>query len=299
MRFVAIIAALAPAVSAAAAQAPPDIALIDTAVLAAPLLRESSGVTPSARRPGLFWSLNDSGNRPLLFVTDSTGRDLGYVRVAGARTIDWEELTSGPCPRQEGRCLFIGDIGDNNERRRHISIYVLPEPDPPVSEGDTLRSVAVTDSLLLRYPRANHDAEAMAIGPDRSLLIITKDRWSPPVMFRAPIDSGPGPVTMQRVGELPIAVSMTRGRLVTGAAISPDGRWLAVRTYISLHFFRLGGAQPEALTDRNGIPIPVIESQGEAISFDGNERLVLTSERGSTNHAIFTRLRLLNLQNHP
>ena len=271
------------------------VEVLDTAVLRAPLLNESSGVTASARRPGIYWTINDSGNRPLLFATDSAGNDLGFVRVSGARAVDWEDISAGPCPRRAGRCLYIGDIGDNNERRRQVVVYALDEPDPPTSAADTLRVVTVTDSLILRYPVGAHDAEALVIAPDRWLLVVTKDRSDPAVVFGAPLDSIAGVAVLRRIAELPIAISMTRGRLVTGAAVSPDGRWLAVRTYISLHLFRFAAGRFEPLDDRNGMTLPVVESQGEGIAFEGNDRVVLTSERGSSNHAILTRLRLTNL----
>lgn len=269
--------------------------LLDTAVLRSPLLDESSGVAASARRPGIYWTINDSGNRPLLFATDSAGNDLGFVRVAGASAVDWEDLAAGPCPRRTGRCLYIGDIGDNNERRRQVVVYALDEPDPPRSAADTLRVVTVTDSLNLRYPVGAHDAEALVIAPDRWLLLVTKDRSDPAAVFGAPLDSITSGAILRRMAELPIAISMTRGRLVTGAAVSPDGRWLAVRTYISLHLFRFAAGRFVPLDGRNGLTLPVVETQGEGITFEANDRVVLTSERGSSNHAILTRLRLTNL----
>lgn len=281
------------AAGAPAAAQEPGLELADTAVLAAPGLHESSGIVVSARRPGIIWTINDSGNRPLLFATDSSGRDRGFVRVRGANLVDWEDLSAGPCPGSSEACLYIGDIGDNNRRRRRVVVYVLPEPDAPSAPGDTLREIVVRDSIVLRYPDRAHDAEALAITPDRWLLIVTKDLGDDPGLYRAPIDSTGGVRTLEFLGDLPIATGFVRGRLVTGSAVSPDGRLLAVRTYISLHLFRLSaGGRTTPLLPRNGIPIPVVETQGEAIAFDGNERLVLTSERGRSGHAIISRLRL-------
>src|SRR5262245_26085772 len=44
-------------------------------------LLESSGVAVSATQPGVLFTINDSGNEPLLFATDSTGADRGVWRV--------------------------------------------------------------------------------------------------------------------------------------------------------------------------------------------------------------------------
>ena len=159
----ALYAAAAATAPASAGAQEPAVTLIDTAVLMAPRLGESSGIAASRHRPGVFWTHNDSGDGPILYATDSTGADLGYVTVAWARNFDWEDLGAGPCTRSSGTCLFVGDVGDNGARRPVINVYVLPEPEPPSNPGDTLRSAAVEDIIVLRYPDRPHDAEAIAI----------------------------------------------------------------------------------------------------------------------------------------
>ena len=279
--------------AAAAFLQTPAITLLDTAVIRSARAHESSGLAPSRRYPGHFWTINDSDNEPLLLGLDSAGADRGFVRVRGARNIDWEDLALGPCPRRQDSCLFIADIGDNYSRRHSVIIYIVPEPEAPTSPSDTLREAAVLDSIVLRYPDGRHDAEALAITPDRWLLVITKDRAETPKLYRTPLDSTGPRRRLTLVGELPIATGMVRGRLVTGAAVAPGGRWLAVRTYVSIHLFRLSqSGQTETLLPRGGIVIPVVEMQGEAISFDRDDRLVLSSERGREGHAIMTRLRI-------
>ena len=137
---------------------------------------ESSGVIASRKYPGVFWTINDSGNDPLLFATDSAGADLGYLRVQGASNFDWESLSIGPCTRTRGTCLFIGDTGGNNGRRPFISVYVVPELQPPAGPDDTLRTVLAQDTLRLVYPDSQqHDAEAIAVVGEQ-LWLVTKDR---------------------------------------------------------------------------------------------------------------------------
>src|SRR5262245_12947688 len=60
-------------------------------------LLESSGVVASSTQPGVLFTINDSGNEPLLFATDSTGADRGVWRVTGATNDDWEAIADGPC----------------------------------------------------------------------------------------------------------------------------------------------------------------------------------------------------------
>lgn len=269
--------------------------LLDTAVIASPRLTESSGVVPSRRRAGFYWTHNDSGDGPRLYATDSLAADLGSLLVEPARAVDWEDMAAGSCVIAPGWCLYAGDIGDNDRRRPFIVVYRLREPAPPEGPADTLRAAPLLDSIVVRYPDRPHDAEAMVVTREGQLLIITKDRQPGPILYRAPLDRAS--VVLERVAILPVSTDPLRGRLVTGADISPDGRILALRTYTTLHFFELGrAASPTMLTLPEGLPIPVVESQGEAVAFDAPSRLVLTSERGMRDHAILTRLMVRGLE---
>jgi len=288
--FAAACAARAPALLA---QARLRLVLVDTAVLSAPRLDESSGIAPS-RRPGVYWTHNDSGDGPFLYATDSTGRDLGRIRVEGARNVDWEDLARAPCAAPPGTCLFVGDIGDNSARRRWIVVYVVPEPEPPSGPADTERRVVAIDSIRLRYPDHPHDAEALAVTPEGRLLIITKDLSHPARLFSAPLAGhGRDPVVLEPVCTLAMGINPLVGRLATGAALSPDGLWLVVRTYVSLHVFALDGCRP--LLPERGIGLPVVETQGEGVTFEAPGRLVTSSERGTVGHAVLVRYQLLGL----
>lgn len=268
------------------------VVLVDTAVIAAPRLGESSGVAASSR-PGVYWTHNDSGDGPFIYATDSTGRDLGVWRIAGAAARDWEDMASGPCVVRPGRCLYLADIGDNGRRRPHVVIYRIEEPAPPAGPGADSGTVPLLDSIVLRYADTPHNAEGLAVTPDGRLLITAKDLRDPALLFTAPADQPHATLAVRCT--LNIRTDPLRGRIVTGMALSPDARFLAVRTYSSLHVFRADdGCTP--LTPPNGMVIPVVETQGEAIAFErANDRLVMTSERGPAGHAILTRLRLEGL----
>jgi len=284
----------------AGAQARLRVELVDTAVLQARHLTESSGVAASARVRGVLWTHNDSGDEPRLYATDSAGHDLGWVRVTGATNLDWEDMASAPCPGTATPCLVVADIGDNARRRPFVVIYELAEPMPPLAPSDTTRQTSIRSAAVLRYPDHPHDAEAIVAEHSGTRLIITKELAGQPRVYRVPRRTAPqraGQVdTLQFVGPLNLAPSLPRMRLVTGAAVSPDGQILVVRTYSSLHFYRLhGDSLPTPLTAPGGLPIPVVEPQGEGVAFSGPDRLILTSERGSANHALISRLRVLGM----
>jgi hypothetical protein len=290
--------ALAAALLVVGAQVPTQgavrLEILSTAALTAPRLVESSGAATSVLAPGVVWTHNDSGDGPFLYATDLHGHDRGRVRVAGARAVDWEDLAAAPCLVVPGRCLYVGDIGDNARRRRSVVVYRLREPPPPHGPADTLGVVPLLDSLVLRYPDRPHDAEALAVAGDGTLLVITKDRSGPAVAFSTTATAGPTTRRLGPVGPLDMQTGLLTGRLVTGAALAPGDSLLAVRTYVSIHFFRWrAGSGLTPLGTRKGITIPVVEPQGEGVAFDGPDRLVLTSERGEATAGTITSLRIV------
>jgi hypothetical protein len=248
-------------------------------------LVESSGVAVSRAHAGVLWTHNDSGDGPYLYATDLRGRDRGFLLVPGATAVDWEDIALGPCPTRRGSCLYLADTGDNLERRALVAVYAVPEPDPPVASGDTLRTSAAPAVLHLSYPDGAHDIEAIYVSPRDSALYlvskggsggirvyrVTRAQWSAPVVATATL-----------VQTLDIRPSAEAGRLVTGAAIRPDGRVVAIRTYGEIYLFTpiVGGRLAPARERPCDIAGLEAGGGGEAIDFFDDSTLVLTSEAG-------------------
>ncbi len=237
-------------------------------------LDESSGVASSRQYPGTLWTHND-GDEPVIFVTDTTGAALGTVRLR-TEVDDWEDIALGPCGRST--CLYLADTGDNRERRPTVRIHRLPEPDPATTRAGV---VAGAEVLQLRYPDGPQDVEAMWVDPSGDVQLVTKGRRGEIRQFRVPAGAWGArrPAVAQPLARLPIENIRRLDRFVTGAAISPDGRHVALRTYGEVYFFERG---------RNGVlrlpaaPLACslggIDIQGEGIAWLDAERLVLTSE---------------------
>lgn len=243
-------------------------------------VRESSGVAPSRRYPSILWTHNDSGDGPFVYATDLNGDALGAYRIGHATAVDWEDIALGPCPSAEAAapsCLYISDLGDNAERRRGGTIYIVPEPPPPNDAGDTSRVIDAIHSIRVRYADGSHDTEAILVSPGGDVSVVTKGWSGTVVRFFIPHDSvGQNAITLAPYDTLPIKPTRSLGRLVTGAAVAPSGRRAVVRTYTELFFFRLDGSR---LTP-DGPPcwLGPTEPQGEGVGFLDEDELVLTSE---------------------
>lgn len=255
-------------------------------------LRESSGVALSRAHPDLIWTHNDSGDGPYLYATDSAGVVRARIEVRGARNVDWEALTIGPCPGRAWRgraCLFVGDTGDNAEQRSRVVLYAVPEPDPARADSGGMITTPVARALRLHFPDRPRDAEALAALPDGSLTLVTKGRTGPVLRFTIPARAWEmEDFDLASPDTLPIEPRMLAGRWVTDAAVDPSGTRAVVRTYTELYFFRVGARWTLA-----GPPcrFGFVEPQGEGVAFREDGSLLLTSERTRAGSAVYTVVR--------
>jgi hypothetical protein len=264
----------------------------DTATIASRAradLDESSALVMSSTDPGVLFTINDSGNEPVLFAIDTAGVDRGAWRVRQATNVDWEALAVGPCRRVGAtRCLYIGDVGDNEGAHGTRTIYRVPEP--RARDAAYVGSLTA-ERLTFTYPDRRHDVEAMYVAPDGDVVLITKRplrtlfrHLRPALVFRLPA----GAWTSKRsvVAVLDDSLSVVPGssplRLITDASISPDASHLSVRTYSQLFIYALDRSSGRvrfstlpAICDLT----PLGEAQGEGVAWvNATGRFAFSSE---------------------
>ena len=231
-------------------------------------LPEASGLAVSQHDSQLFWTHNDSAE-PYVFAVAADGSVRGRVRVAGASVKDWEAVTTGPCA--DGTCLFVGDIGDNDLARTGIIVYMTREP--RVDESATEDALAIEAT----YPEGPQDAEAMFIADGR-LYVVTKGEGTPIRLYRFPSLDGQSPQRLELVATIAGGDSRKAYR-VTDAAVSPDQRWIAMRTNDLVLFFD----RQQLLNGAVGTPLAfdartLNEPQGEGIAWSDAQTLFLAGE---------------------
>jgi hypothetical protein len=237
---------------------------------------ESSGLAASRRSDGVLWTHNDSGDDPLLFATDRRGRALARFIVTGAKSKDWEDIAAGPGPR--GPSLYIGDIGDNLSRRKNAVVYRVPEPIVDVTKTDVEGSTAPAERFPFRYPDGRHNAETLLVHPASGEIFIITKGIDPPIVYRFPRPLKPNQIViLERVARLTGISSM-----LTGGAVAPDGRRVALRDYLLLYEYRLpnGRPFPSIFRETPERILFAIETQGEAITYRRDGRALLTTSEG-------------------
>jgi len=241
---------------------------------------ESSGLVASRAHPGVFWTHNDSGDVPRLFAIDASGALLGEFRVAGATHRDWEDIAA-----DDAGHLFAGDFGNNNNDRRDLVVYRIPEPDPTAVTG-----VARVDRTLRfrfadqhAYPdpeRRNFDAEAL-FWMDGALYLFTKHRSNAATkLYRLSIESSGAESVLEPLARLPLPDE--RGaRMVTAADYQlVDGGLLALLTYRAIHLFAREDTPGVAFREIHRIAlVPRRVGQIESLAWDGDALLFGNEQR--------------------
>ena len=242
------------------------------AVTPLPGLSEASGLAVGRRTPARLWTHNDSGE-PILFALDARGTVEGRVRVTGAAVEDWEAIAAGPCG--SGSCLYIGDIGDNEARRKRITVYRVAEPDG--ASG----SAAVTAVFHATYPDGAHDAEALLVAGDGRLHVVTKGETGPVAIYRFPAQLTPGAtMRLERVGAAGAQKPDAASR-VTDGAVSPDGQWVVLRTRSILSFYRASDLFAGQWRAASRIDLTRLkEPQGEGVALGAGNTAYLAGEGG-------------------
>jgi hypothetical protein len=217
-------AALVPPVPAGQ-KVDPGVLLVGR--IAPPRLTESSGLVASRRHAGVFWTHNDGGGgrRQVLYAITREGKALGEWLVAGATLVDWEDLAIGA-----GGKLYVGDVGNNEGRRRELAVYELDEPDPHASGV-----CRVNRRWQLRYPAAPFNCEALFVWQSQGYLVSKLVNDARARMYRFSLSKPEEPQVIEEVAILRVESP------VTGAALSADGSMLALVAKAGAYVFPIKG----------------------------------------------------------
>ncbi len=292
--LISLVLAVAGGACARATTAAPFAGPIVAGQLEAPPKREASGLAVSRANPDLLWIHDDSGGKAELYAIDGTGRARGSLPIGGVKNEDWEDVAAG---RLDGRdWLIIGDIGDNDARRRELAIHFVPEPTLASLSRSGALAARPAATLRLRYADGPRDCESLALDPiERTLYLLTK-RDLPPRLYRVALPSPltSGEVTAQFVCLVPHLPQPTaeqlklKGHLGKRRAqpcamdFAADGSAAVVLTYGDVVVFpRAPGESWAQVFGRPPVRLaPHALPQAEAVAFAPDGRHLLVASEG-------------------
>ena len=175
------------------------------------------------------------GGANKIYQVNFSGELLKGIRIENAKNKDWEDMAMD----NKGN-IYIGDIGNNNNRRKSLVIYKIDNPE----EGD---GELKAKKIKYNYPEQKdfppkkknlkYDAEAMFYR-EGHLYIITKNRASPfdgeSLIYKVP--SKKGEYDAELVTSF-IPCKDRYGCRITGADISPSGEKIVLLSYGKLWVF--------------------------------------------------------------
>ncbi|MEV6690786.1 hypothetical protein AB0M35_04840 [Micromonospora sp. NPDC051196] len=239
-------------------------------------LREMSGLVVTRNGYIVINDSTDQDDRKRVFYLNKdcqVVRDVGY---SGGGPFDTEDLAVSPDKKK----LWIADTGDNvtsRQRRERVAVWSMP--------------VDGSKQLVLHrlsYPGGKpHDAEALLIGDDNLPLIITKVTAGKAEIFApdGPLKTGDTePVPMKKLGDITLPKTDTENPLstfgrvaITGAARSPDGSRVVLRTYADAFEYDVqNGDIVGALTTGTPRVTALADPFGEAIAYSTDGKTFLT-----------------------
>ncbi|MGC1211540.1 MAG: hypothetical protein WA890_09805 [Micromonospora sp.] len=244
-------------------------------------LTELSGLVATKTGYIVVNDSSDTESRKKVFYLDAkceiSKEPVGYT---GAGPFDTEDLALS----RDGKTLWIADTGDNltsQQHRERVAVWSMPVNG---SKKPVLHRLA--------YPQKQpHDAEALVMGDDGMPLIITKVPAGKSEIFTpaAPMKTGDtDAVPMKKVGEIPLPKTTTDNKMgavgrvtITGAARSPDGKKVVVRTYADAFEYDVtGGDVVAALSTGKPRVTPLSDPFGEAISYTPDGKSFVTVSDG-------------------
>jgi hypothetical protein len=234
---------------------------------------ESSGLEV-ANSTGDLWTHADGGNTAKLYKITQQGDLLQTLDLEPLANNDWEDLAQDDAHKY----LFIGDFGNNQNKRRNLTIFRLGGPN--LQDIDTIRfHYADQRQFPPKKPKRNFDCEAFFYHQD-SLYLFTKNRGEGNWVKEYVLPARPGNHTARLVDSVRI------NTWITAADISPDGRTVALLGYG--HVYLIGVEPGRKLFDGTKSCLPVPSSgQAEALVFVNDHDFVFSNEKGKLFRATY------------
>jgi hypothetical protein len=102
---------------------------------------------------------NDGGNDANLYLLNLKGEILKKINISNAKNVDWEDITG------DESFIYIGDIGNNLNKRKDIKIYRISKSEMLDKESIHAESMTISYADQVNFPpddtHKNFDSECL------------------------------------------------------------------------------------------------------------------------------------------
>ena len=229
---------------------------------------ETSGLACSRTTPGYLWAHGDenTGSNKKIVAIQPNGTLAMTVTLSGdPGRDDWEDIATGV---YEGKnYVFVGAFGDNDLAYKD-SYYIYYFEEPAITSGTKNVSVQY---IRFGYPdnKAHNTETLMYDNIEHIFYIADKVKDGVCTLYRLPFrtDYGSATQTLTKVVELG---NGKKFNFLTGGDITPDGRWMAIKSkkYVLL-WERQGEESLSTTVQRTPVQIAAYseEEQGESLAW--------------------------------
>ena len=218
-------------------------------------------------------TINDSGNKPVLFYLDKKGNILNERKLDCCKNNDWESLAA------DKNHIYIADFGNNYDTRKNLSIIKIPIQKSSNEIAEVINfSYPEQKKFNTIYRSSQYDAEAL-ISINDSLIIFTKNKLKKITEIYSLPKNG-GNYQAKKIG------SIDTKSIVTGADFDKKTTTLALTSTILFDDYYIQVINDFNLNNQNHkidtYKIPIGKTQVESIKIIDPKTFWITSEDESS-----------------
>ncbi len=225
-------------------------------------LNEVSGIASTANQKS-FWMIEDSGNPDHIYKVSTSGKIIHEVNLdKSVKNTDWEALTS-----DENGNLYIGDFGNNNEKRKSYQIYEVSAKD--LNSKNTVSAKKISFKLPKKQKALDFEAFFLM---NNAFYIFSKEK------LKTRVWKVPNLIGTQTAIPVTTFLFNENGNKITDAAINQKQNTIALLNHDSVWILK--DFVGDAIFEGTILQLPFAhESQKEGLCFSDDDILYITDER--------------------
>ena len=259
-------------------------------------LKEASAIEVTSQSD-LGWVIEDSGNKNVVYGLNAKGEIAQAILVENAANVDWEDLAS-----DESGNLYIGDFGNNDNKRKDLCIYKIDAASLKNSTAEASYKVSFYYPNQKEFPPKKselfYDSESF-FEYKGNFYIFSKNRSKgfdgTVLVYKVP--NKPGNHAAEFLGQF-ISCDSYQKCAITAADISPDGKKIALlssnKVWILSNYkgddFLKGKMEMFELND---------VTQKEGICFKDDKTLLIVDEKSKKTGGNLYEIKLADLKSKP